>query len=800
MDVAAVLFLLVLTVISQWRLLRGGTVVGIDSATQFYPWYSYLGERLRSGDVPGWNPHLFSGVPFAADPLSGWSYLPAMLLFTLLPLTAAAEAYMFLHPLLAGLFTYGLARALRLDVAGALLAAVAYEFSGYLYVRNTCCFAYVSVVTWLPLAILGAEMAIRSPRWTGRGLWWGVSGLALSQILASWLGQGSYYALLALGGYVAYRTLISPPENIRGVAGRFLAAPLHGGAVLVFGFGLAAAGFLPRLEYNALSGLAGGYADPVGGWAPEDWKSLFVIPDVNYLGAAVLALVLSAPLICRGRFGVPYFAVLCLAALTLSMKDPTPLHSGLYLLPGFEALHHHFPQRVMSVFYLGAGLLAGATLTVLGRRGPRTPYLILPPALAAAFLVTRSTPVPSLERPEDAAGAGPWGARAPYLLEHGISLLPGALVALALVLLLTMAYALLPARRAVARGIVSTLLVLVVFADLFGAGLASLEGHEALEEGRKVFKKDLRAYYAPTDVTRFLQSDDGGLSRYVGYRPEAGYNAGFRVPDIRALEAENRAILREGLYSVQGYNSVHLARYDEYMETTSGGSQGYHGSNVLSEGPGSPLFDLLNIRYVVVPAEIDPDGPENLRQLEYAYPTVHQNDRVKVLENEDALPRAWIVHSARRARPARALELLGSGAVDPRRTALLEEPSPNLAEPDDPSSDRVSVTEYEADEIELKTSTGTRGLLVLSEVYYPAWKAYVDGEPVPVRRADHLLRAVPVPAGEHTVELRYESWTLSLGISISLAAGLTLLVLAFARMRPADGGVSRDEPPQRTNP
>jgi hypothetical protein len=47
-----------------------------------------------------------------------------------------------------------------------------------------------------------------------------VGGLALSQVLAAWPGQGSYYALLALGGYVAYRTLLFPPGNVRGIEGR----------------------------------------------------------------------------------------------------------------------------------------------------------------------------------------------------------------------------------------------------------------------------------------------------------------------------------------------------------------------------------------------------------------------------------------------------------------------------------------------------------------------------------------------------------------------------------------------------
>src|SRR5436190_7404854 len=87
-DVGAVLALLLLAVVGAWNLLHNENVIGADAATQYYPWYSFLGESLRSGDIPGWNPYQFSGTPFAADPLSGWTYLPAMLLFALLPLAA----------------------------------------------------------------------------------------------------------------------------------------------------------------------------------------------------------------------------------------------------------------------------------------------------------------------------------------------------------------------------------------------------------------------------------------------------------------------------------------------------------------------------------------------------------------------------------------------------------------------------------------------------------------------------------------------------------------------------------------
>jgi uncharacterized membrane protein YfhO len=101
-----------------------------------------------------------------------------------------------------------------------------------------------------------------------------------------------------------------------------------------------------------------------------------------------------------------------------------------------------------------------------------------------------------------------------------------------------------------------------------------------------------------------------------------------------------------------------------------------------------------------------------------------------------------------------------------------------MSQPEDPSADRVSITEYGADSMELESTTGAPGLLVLGEVYYPAWKAYVDGEPAPVYLTDHLLRSVPIPAGEHTVELRYESWTLWAGMAISLVTLTVLVALA----------------------
>ena len=759
-DVAAVAAVLVLTAAGAWGLVVGGTVVGMDAATQLYPWYSFLGESLRSLEIPGWNPHQFSGVPFAADPLSGWSYLPAMILFALLPLSAAAKTYLVFHLLLAGLSVYALARALGIGAAGALFSAVSYEYGSFLYAENTCCFAYASVMAWLPLALLGAEMAIRSPRKLDGAAWLGLSGLALSQILASWLGQGSYYALLALGGYVGYRTLISPPAHLRGARERLLGAVLHGGAVLLFGFALAAAGLLPRLEYNALSNLAGGYlveegvgAVEIGGWEREDW-SLLLEPGLWYAGGATVALALLAVPLARGRFGVPYFAALSLSALVLSGQGPTPLHSILYLLPRFDQLHPHSPERVVTLFYLGLALLAGAALTRLGATdGKSRSLLLLPVAVLAVAL------------------AG--------------SLTPAALVALVLAGAILVAYALLPSRR----GPLLALLVVVVFVDLLSSGRAAISSQGDVEGWVGISgitrKMDLADYYRPSGALRFLMSREGQF-RYFGFglrTPEERTISSptrFDHPETQALGVGNRA-MTVGLQSLQGYNAVHLATYDEYVEVMNGGNaQDYHHADILREGPESPLLDILGARYVVVPTDPLPKDREYLRELEREFPVVYEDGQAKVLENREALPRAWIVHRARRADGDEALKLLGSGATRPLETAVLETEPPGLDPSASPSDDRVSVTAYEADRVEIEAATGGAGLLVLGEVHYPAWRAYVDGEPAPIYRGDGLLRAVAIPAGEHVVELRYESRTLLAGTAVSLVACSILVGLGVA--------------------
>jgi hypothetical protein len=132
------------------------------------------------------------------------------------------------------------------------------------------------------------------------------------------------------------------------------------------------------------------------------------------------------------------------------------------------------------------------------------------------------------------------------------------------------------------------------------------------------------------------------------------------------------------------------------------------------------------------------------------------------------------------------MELLAGGTIDPRRTVVVDGAIPRMqASPDNEES--ATVVSYDPERIAIQTDSATPGMLVLSEVAYPSWKATVDGVPVAVSTAYGLVRTVPLPAGSHLVEFTYDSEAEEQGLAITLATlaalGGTFGGLAFWRRR-----------------
>jgi hypothetical protein len=165
-----------------------------------------------------------------------------------------------------------------------------------------------------------------------------------------------------------------------------------------------------------------------------------------------------------------------------------------------------------------------------------------------------------------------------------------------------------------------------------------------------------------------------------------------------------------------------------------------------------------------------------------------EHDGVAVVVNRRALPRAWLVSEVLSVSAADALRMIRGEAeeLDPARSALLEVPERELpvvgaaAFP----TDSAAVKRSADGEIAIDTNARASSFLVVSESYFPGWRALVDGSPAKVYQTDYILMGVAVPAGTHHVELRYTAPGATFGAMMSLATIGGMLGLAvYARRR-----------------
>ncbi|HEY9165389.1 MAG TPA: YfhO family protein [Candidatus Kryptonia bacterium] len=178
------------------------------------------------------------------------------------------------------------------------------------------------------------------------------------------------------------------------------------------------------------------------------------------------------------------------------------------------------------------------------------------------------------------------------------------------------------------------------------------------------------------------------------------------------------------------------------------------------------LMRLLGIKYVIM------DKPDpSLGKI------VFKGSRI-VEENDNTLPRAFFVDNYRVESGLVILNSIRTGAFDPGKTVMFEKDPGLKVDPTDTGC-RVTFTDYELQSMKMEATTSGNNLLLLSDVYYPAgWKAYIDGHPAQIYKADYFLRALLVPKGNHEIELKFEPRMYSLGRGLTLASnGLVILLL-----------------------
>jgi hypothetical protein len=245
----------------------------------------------------------------------------------------------------------------------------------------------------------------------------------------------------------------------------------------------------------------------------------------------------------------------------------------------------------------------------------------------------------------------------------------------------------------------------------------------------------------------------------------------------------DREAWSHGLYKVQAYEPVAPAAWAEFGAVLKNGDGAVldflQGFTAIPECRPN-LLDLLNVRHIVLskPAP-ESTGWRLVEQGEIVEPCVlrgrvPRTAKFYVYENPTALPRAFVLGHTSVCPPGADLRQALADLVPSDRVVVEQDVLPLGQRQDFRAAEIVETT---ANRVEVWAELDAPGYLVLSDTWYPGWKATVDGQPAPVLRANMTFRAVPLSPGEHRVVFRFVPVGFTLGVC---ASAVTLLLMALA--------------------
>ncbi len=728
-------------------------VLGSDSGVELHKGKEPFSEKLKTLPPADWSRYM-GGMPKSSSLRAQYHPLTVIYLFT------SQHRYFLWRYVIAmfcaGYFTFLCIRGFNLHPVAALLAGVAYACApAFLSFTHAGHFAKMSAICLFPLLYWALDRGLETRR------------LIYFFIFAAVVGVGIYtphlqivfFSLLAVGLLFLFKLLLlyrRERDRLAALHRTLLAA----GAVC-FGLAIGADGLFPQY-WNAktVSKRAGkdqkgaGY-DFAASWSlhPEEIAAL-IVPEFGgfdvrnqrywgrnvfkinseYVGIVVLFFAILALSRLRRDPRISFLLLLFLLAVSFSLGPHTPVHRLCYkFIPGMSVLRA--PGMIAFLFSFAMCALAAFGLHRLLQPkpdvGPKTvKRLAVGGSVAALVLILAAF------RPQTLITLwkeGVWPDMPSQKLQLARASLPdvgdGALLAALLVGLLTLLCVLRLRGQMQNAAFVVCLLGILLF------------------DTWRVDRKFLRF----VNPNRVLPSEqvNAGVLRFLS-QDKALYRV-LPLPHWRQVPLH-------GIDLVTGFHDFTIRRYDRILK-----------SGDLNH---RPILNLVNTKYIVSKAPLSlPRAPE-----------VARLDGLHVYRNEDALPWFYLASGAIfETDEDRILERLRNPEHDPSRIALLEEhPSPAPG-PQQGEAGQIQQIAYDPRRgfIELRVNAPGPRLLIISENYHPFWRAYVDGHERPVLRANYLWKAVPLHAGNHRVELRYEDPVVVVCRRVTLAS-TGLLIIGFA--------------------
>ena len=770
-----------------------------DVSQNHQPYRQLTAATVAGGEAPLWNPWRGAGQPLLANP-NALVLHPTTLLFLFLPLPTALDLSVVMMIFLAGAGTWLVLRDMGASRLAALLGAASFAFSGYVVSLGNL-MNLLDAVSFMPLTLWLAGRAIR----VRLAPWGPLAALSLAvQILA---GEPLLLACTFLG--LVPLLCGGSGTGARAGWGGFRGAGSLG-IIIVLALGLSMAGLLPTLELLARSERGAGFeaADslkwslPPAALGEMAFPSLFGDPTrigvdafwgsglhdsglplilSIHLGGAVL--VLAAAGFWSGLFGARprrhetiVLAALAALGIALALGRFLPLLPALLALPGTGWVRYPVKFLLLTVWAVpllaARGVDAAREAHAARERESRRPVTGAGAALAAiaaAGLALMVSGASWLAIPAQLATPYALAAVARGMRE---AVVVGLVPAAAVFALIAAGWARRSHRpmRSIAIGLTC---IPIASLMLCSVGLNPVSPASFYEEEPR-----LASVLGPA-------AQDGRL--WAVPRPR-GF--AFRTPmewdsdSLRWGFRWDRMTLRNATYFSTGYRFA-FDRGNERLDVMPGAAVGRDLYDRAGAGTMSPemvrMLSLAGVDRVIVYGE---NGAAGL--VEETRLAGESNIPVVILRNENALPRAYVVHEVESiSGPDEALERVLDPGFDPRRAAVVEGAAapalPDAIPARNGPESSAMIVEESANRVMIRAALSRPGHLILADTYYPGWVATVDGARAPILRANAMFRAVALAAGDHDVEFRYRPTSVTAGLLCSIVSMIAALgVVALA--------------------
>jgi len=720
-----------------WGPVKNGAMP--DVITQIYPWRHLAIEIWKSGQIPLWNPYTFSGNPLLANYQSA-VLSPFNILFFILPFVDGWSVLVLLQPLLAGLFMYLFVRVIGVSRVGSLICSIAFMFCGFI----TVWMGYATLgyaILFLPLALFCIEKYFQTQRKALLPL------LSLTLPLSFFSGhfQISTYFLFTALIYIIYKFIVTKS--------------IHNTLYIIlytfFGLLLIMPQILPSMELYLESFRSSFFQT---GFIPWQYIPTYIAPDFfgnpvtrntwfghyaewnAYIG--VLPLMFSIYSILRIR--KPQVLFLFLFGVIILILATNNSISNFILGLNIPVFSTSPINRIIVLYSFSFVVLAGfgydqLILDIKNRRkGVITFWIGL---FALFFILLWIVVIDKVFIPEDKSDISRQNLILPTILFLASSII--------------IACGLLTRKYTYSK----------LFLSAIGVLLLLITSFDMLRFAIKWQAFDPKNLVFPDTPTTQAFSKIAGFNRVLG-------NFG------------GEAAVYYHLPSVEGYDALYSKRYGEFIgfiekeeiiksawSVVSFPKRGTHTAKSV---------DLMDIKYVVHKLA---DNGVSWTFPFWIYPKeqfhlIYKDDKYEFYENNNAFPHAFLVGEYRVIQDEKKiLDTVFSKDFDLGQEIILEE------DPQIKKSSRgigtVKTINYNPNKITLTVDAKSQGLLFMSDNYSNGWKAEeIDGNEVPIYRANYTFRALPITEGKHNIELSYDPLSFKQGVLLA-ALGLIGAFSAF---------------------